>query len=293
MKILHSYWSLPGRASSGNRQAGGWATRIYYYMSWTLSCLQFRKYYDKVELVTDSWGKRLLYDNLGLPYTNVSTALDELEGTPTDLWTMGKFKAYELQQEPFIHADGDVFIFKPFPEDFIASPILAQHLEVDYPYYKGILKQVQQVFTSIPDYMKKDWEQNGLHANAYNAGVVGGQDLDFIKYYTREALKFIKDNRQHLPEVYVRELNILYEQYLLYCLTAYQGREVNCYLPPVSYRHEGLTDFAGIPGRSTYVHPVAVFKREKRNCEQLAFLLRRYYPAYYYKILHLAKEHLI
>ncbi|MGB3180231.1 MAG: DUF6734 family protein [Cyclobacteriaceae bacterium] len=290
MKVLHSFWSKPGRASEGNRIAGGWANPVYYYMSWALSCLQFRTYYDHVELVTDTFGKKILVDLIGLPYTQVSTALDELEDFPTDLWTMGKFRAYALQKEPFIHADGDVFLFRPLANDLLESPLVAQHMEVDYPYYKSILQQVRQNFTFIPAYITKNIASYGLSANAYNAGIIGGQDLDFMQHYVQEATTFLESNRQHWSSVQIRELNILYEQYLFYCLTQHENRPVRCLLDQVSYRHEGLTDFAGIPERSHYVHPVASFKSNLKNCEQLAYRLRQNHPAYYYRILHLATE---
>jgi hypothetical protein len=293
MKILHSFWSKPGRAARGNRIAGGWANPVYYYMSWALSCLQFRMFFDKVELVTDTFGKKVLVDLIGLPYTDVSTALDDLDDYPTDLWTMGKFRAYALQKEPFIHADGDVFLFRPFSENLLSSPLVAQHIEVDYPYYKGILQQVRQYFDFIPDYILENIATFDLAANAYNAGIIGGQDLDFMQEYVKEATNFLTTNQKHWSMVEMKELNILYEQYLFYCLTRHKNRPVNCLLNRVSYRHEGLTDFAGIPGRTSYVHPVASFKGNLKNCEQLAYRLRKNHPAYYYRVLHLANEQCI
>lgn len=290
MKILHSFWSKPGLATQGNRIAGGWADSVYYYMSWALSCLQFRTFFDRVDLVTDSFGKNVLIDCIGLPYSHVSTALDDLDSYPTDLWTLGKFRAYAMQKEPFIHADGDVFLFQPLPDKFLASPLLAQHLEVDYPYYKGILQQVQTHFSFIPAYIKDNIAQNGLAANAFNAGIIGGTDPDFMQYYVKEATGFLEANREHWSKVHIREFNILYEQYLFYCLTRHEGREVNCLFDRISYRHEGLTDFAGVPDRTSYVHPLATFKRQPKNCEQLAYRLRKNHPEYYYRIIHLAKE---
>jgi hypothetical protein len=67
MKIVHSFWSKPGQSkikTEFGRSDGGWLDRKYYYMSWALSCLLFRKLYDKVELVTDKAGEDLLVQKL-------------------------------------------------------------------------------------------------------------------------------------------------------------------------------------------------------------------------------------
>lgn len=113
MKIVQSFWSKPMLMNDNSdaifRSNGGWTDRIYFYMSWALSCLKFKEIYNEIELVTDINGKHLLYDILELPYTNVVTKLDDLNDYNHNLWALGKLYAYKLQQEPFIHVDSDVF----------------------------------------------------------------------------------------------------------------------------------------------------------------------------------------
>jgi uncharacterized GH25 family protein len=74
MKIVQSLWSIPilqNKKSLFNIGNGGWAERKFYYMSWALSCLQFKKYYKDLVLVTDKAGKKLLIDKLNLPYSEI------------------------------------------------------------------------------------------------------------------------------------------------------------------------------------------------------------------------------
>lgn len=48
-RIVQSYWSKAYQ----NTPNSGWAFRESHYMSWALSCLQLKQFYDEIELVTD------------------------------------------------------------------------------------------------------------------------------------------------------------------------------------------------------------------------------------------------
>ena len=74
-------------------------------MSWALSCLQLKHFYDEIELVTDSEGADLLINKLHLPYTSCLTILDKLKNENPAIWALGKIAAYEVQREPFIHVE--------------------------------------------------------------------------------------------------------------------------------------------------------------------------------------------
>ena len=109
-KIVQSYWSKAYQ----NTPNSGWAFRESHYMSWALSCLQLKQFYDEIELVTDSEGADLLINKLHLPYTSCLTILDKLKNENPAIWALGKIAAYEVQQEPFIHVDGDIYIWTLF-----------------------------------------------------------------------------------------------------------------------------------------------------------------------------------
>lgn len=94
-----------------------------------LSLLLARRHYPETALVTDSAGKALLVDTLGLSFTSVSTELDCLRDADPDLWALGKLVAYSIQDEPFIHLDTDVFLWRALPARLTSAPVLAQHRE--------------------------------------------------------------------------------------------------------------------------------------------------------------------
>ena len=183
MKIVQSLWVKPSLKKENfnisDRNKGGWVDKKYNYMSWALSCLQFKKYYNNVELVTDSIGYELLIEKIGLPYSKVDIELDQLNNYHPDLWALGKIQAYSIQNEPFIHADGDVFIFKKFEESFEKSPLIAQNLETEFSYYYEIFKNIEENFDYIPQVLIESKTINGGIIGV-NAGLLGGSDFCFF-----------------------------------------------------------------------------------------------------------------
>jgi hypothetical protein len=154
MKIVQSLWVKPSikknSVNTSDRNTGGWTDKKYNYISWALSCLQFCKYYNKVELITDNLGYDTLIKKMKLPYTDVKVVLDDLNDYHPDLWALGKIYAYSLQKEPFIHADGDVFIYAPFSKELESSALLAQNIEKDFYYYREIFGSIEENFDFIP-----------------------------------------------------------------------------------------------------------------------------------------------
>lgn len=256
-------------------------------MSWALSCLQFRQYYDQVELVTDSKGKALLVDQMKLPYTRVQTDLDDLDPYHPRLWALSKIYCFQRQQEPFIHADGDVFIWEKFDDAIEQAPLVAQHLEVDFFYYKPIIEQVKARFDYIPSCLQKDWQENRV-IHAYNSGIQGGSDVDLLKAYARETFTFLRKNYHAMDDILAENM-ALFDQYFFYCYAREQNKAVRCYARDIDIEFEAFSDFKGVPGKVKYLHPLNFFKKQERRCEQLAFRLRQDYPEYYYRILHLLK----
>lgn len=269
---------------------GGWIQKQYNYMSWALSCLQFRKYYDEVELYTDSIGKEIFVDLLGLPYTHVEVSLDELNPWHPDLWAFGKIYVYERMREPFIHADGDVYIWEALGEKLTQAPLMAQHLEVDFAFYDRLIKEIKEHFEYIPPCLRQDWDTQEV-THAYNSGIFGGQDVSFINDYARETRDFMERNKHLLDKVTVRDFAV-FDQYYFCCYARYHGREVACKAHQVPPDFKGFDNFREAPRKVTYLHPLNIFKQRESNCELVAYRLRQDYPDYYYKIRHLTQNYL-
>src|SRR5882672_5621390 len=135
MKIIQTFWTAPIRKNKTDdpfgRNAGGWNSEKYLSMSWALSCLKFRQFYPQVELFTDNEGEDWLINKLRLPFTHVDKSLNTFNDYPSDLWALAKLKTYALQNTPFLHADGDVYIWKAFNPDFIRNELFTQNIEYE------------------------------------------------------------------------------------------------------------------------------------------------------------------
>lgn len=293
MKIVQTFWSCnKPDVSSLLAHKAGWPEASYHYMSWVLSCLQARKYYNEVELVTDQIGKALLIDQLQLPYTDVRVVLDEqMDGRAENLWALPKIIAYSLQNKPFIHIDGDVLLFKPFGPIVEQAPLVAQNLEIDFPIYHEALVDIDYHFTYLPAALCAERQANPLILAA-NTGSFGGHNLDFIQNYTKEAIRFVNENALNLHRAHPVYINCVFEQYLLHCLS----KEASL---PVTYLFDGITDFnqympiakfLGQPTQFGYVHPVGPFKQHPMGCKALERQLRTTYPDPYYRLLRVLNQ---
>ncbi|WP_298422723.1 DUF6734 family protein [uncultured Kordia sp.] len=290
MKIVQSFWSKPMRTQSNDiegRFSGGWLDKKYLYMSWALSCLQFRKYFDNVELVTDAYGKKILIDVLKLPYTKVTVALDELDKYPQDLWALGKIYAYSIQKEPFIHADGDVFIWEDIHNKVKNAPLYVQSLEVNMPVYHTHFNEIVNAFEYIPDVLKNITPNKDI-LTAINAGLFGGHNLDFIQEYTKEAFKFVDDNLENMDTITKGPFNMIYEQLLFFYMAKHKQIEITSYFD--SPNNFDLVQFSGIPGKIKYIHPIGVFKKSLEVNENIANKLLLEHPETYFHIDGLIKN---
>ncbi|OXG09134.1 hypothetical protein BC749_10348 [Flavobacterium araucananum] len=296
MKIVQSLWIKPSlkkeNVNVSDRNKGGWFDKKYNYMSWALSCLQFKKYYDKVELVTDALGYDLLINKLELPYTKVDVSLDVLNDYHPDLWALGKIYAYSIQDEPFIHADGDIFIYKKFEESFEKSALISQNLEKGFDYYDQVFTSIKENFDYVPDYLYESQSKNN-QIIAVNAGLLGGSSLDFMKEYTAEAFRFVDNNTANLDKINIGMFNTVFEQFLFHSIAEKKEIDVSYYLSNVNHVFDGLADFTALPNKGAYIHTVGIYKRVKYICDLLAHRLLTDYPEYYYKIMTLIRTNQI
>jgi len=298
MRYIQTFWSGPAfgserEFSSGPVSeaglysfAGGWLSAEYHWMSWALSSLQAFKLFGSLELITDTRGREMLVDVLGLPYTAVSTALDEFPGDyPAGLFSMAKIYAYGLQREPFLHLDGDLILWERPAEEWLKAPLFCQNIERELFFYRVMLERINERFSYIPALLSRaGYADRAIYS--CNAGLFGGSSIDFIQQYCRQASDFIERNRRHLDEVQATDLNFIYEQYLLYRLAVEQGIGIATFLPEVveDVLYKELVRFQEIPA-ARIIHPVGGFKRLQWVCDNLARCLRDRYPGHYYRII--------
>ena len=87
MKIIQSFWSKPFENpfddSFESRFMGGFPLKRYFIYTWALSILRLKEHFNKIHLVTDDFGKQLMIDALGFPYSTFSTELNEISNIPS------------------------------------------------------------------------------------------------------------------------------------------------------------------------------------------------------------------
>jgi hypothetical protein len=288
MKIVQTYWSLPVKKES-ERRLGGWPEVKYHYMSWALSCLKLRQFYPEVELITDSEGKSLLIDQLGLPYTSVRCCLDGYHHYPAQLWAVGKLHAYRMQDVPFLHVDGDVFIWAPFPKDLLAAPLLVQsktnfstHQDFD-----AIRHTLFRKLEAVPADIFQYWEKQAVICSV-NAGVIGGHHVNFLKEYAIQALDFLDANQGHIHKLSSSQVfNMIFEEHLFLCMAHRRGIPVSYLIPDVGKDFGKVMEFNKVPGLSQYVHLVGFAKKNRFACEQVEMRLRYEFPEVHARVVDL------
>jgi hypothetical protein len=133
MKILQTFWTGPpgNQNESLISMKAGWRLSCeYHWMSWALSCLLAKSAFGEINLVTDLKGKQILIDQLQLPYSSVSTSLEgALDNYHPALFSLAKIHTYSIQTEPFLHLDGDVFLWQKPDEEFLNSRLIAQNID--------------------------------------------------------------------------------------------------------------------------------------------------------------------
>lgn len=290
MKIIQSFWTKPMlktiSTSCSDRFSGGWLNETSHYLSWALSCLQLKKYYKRVELYTDELGKEILIDQFRLPYTDVHVVLDEINHYNPDLWAMGKVTTYGMQTEPFIHIDSDVYIGARFPNRIENAGLVTQNMEKGFSFYSGVYNSLTSNNFSIPSVISK---RSGPLI-AYNAGILGGTDIPFIKEYVAEAKRFVNTNLDKIAKVDAGRFNCIYEQLLLYYMAVDKSINVECLfnLHDASSLDKLLKDynsFIKAPAEVKYVHLFGEdCKKDENYCIELANKMQNLYPEYYYRI---------
>lgn len=286
MKVVQTFWT-------GNKSllsnGFGWMTPQYHLMSWALSCLSIKEHYEDVVLYTDSNGYKVFAELLELPYKEVIVQYDNLS-CPEPHWAYPKIVTYSLQKEPFIHVDGDVYLPKRLSHDVEAGGLIAQNLETGSNYYKNMMNDVLNREISMPAYLREELNNDSI--GSYNAGILGGNDLDFIQEYCQAAFHIIESNQ--LNDINNQKINvnnnILFEQILFYAITKTHAKTVKTVLDyrvrDNGYTYNDFCDFYKY-SNATLMHILGGHKRNLRICELLGKTLLYKYPEYYKRVLEL------
>lgn len=269
----------------------GWIKPEYHIMGWALSCLQLNKLYGQVELYANSAAAQLLINTLELPYSKLHLEHNNLQLVNENLWALPKLYTYSLQNEEFLHIDGDVFIFNNFPDSLFENQLIAQNIELATEYYLSTQKELMENLKFFPRTVKNDFE-SAVPIKAVNAGILGGSNMSFFKEYTNNAFEYINKNIPNLSLINVDRFNVFFEQHLFYCLSKEKSIPISLLFQEVTNDNEYkfLGNFHERFCGRDYFHLLGHLKRDEFTCLQMANVLRDLYPECYYKIISLCKK---
>jgi hypothetical protein len=282
MKIIQTLW-LKDSLNSFNDKVG-WYSSEYHWMGWSLSCLQLSQFYAEIELVTNLKGKEILIDKLNLPYSKVT--LIDFDELTNEFWSLAKVEAYQIQNEPFLHVDGDIFIWKAFDEEIINSDLIAQNAEDWFSGYDYILNKINEIGGALPSFIE---EYDNLES--YNLGVVGGLKSEFFNEYRQEVFRFVEMNKQFLSDLVKTYnhsyVNMFIEQFMFTQLAASKNLSISTILKDkiTDPDYPEITNFYRVPRTKKFVHLMGKSKGVPAICKTLSKILRRHYPSYYYRII--------
>lgn len=195
----------------------------------------------ETEFVTDKRGAEIAA-LLGWTFGNVSTALENwpAEGL-THIWALGKLVACALQERPFVQFDGDVLLFKPLPKRLTRHRLIAQ--SPDFPHY----------YTSREMLAAQDIAGFARGGAAYNAGLLGGNDVALVRAYAWAGLDLAQKFRG--CSLNGTTTSMIVEQYQLGVFSRRVGVEVGTLLPLAPTRKQ--------VAKAGYAHLTGGAKREE------------------------------
>ena len=145
--------------------------------------------------------------------------------------------------------------------------------------------------TFLPPCVKKDFE-SGAPIYAYNAGIMGGNNVSFFHEYAATAFEYINKNGDRLKRINVNSFNLFYEQHLFYALVREKRIPVKVLIEGIiqDKGYKNLGDFHDVPFNRSYLHLLGDLKRDEFTCNQMAAKLRELFPDYYERIVSLFYE---
>jgi hypothetical protein len=193
VRAVWSFWSRPFQA----RKHPLWYAPLHHLLAWGLSVQVAGKHYPDTMLVTDTPGRTLLVDQLGIPFRHVSTELDRLSDIDPAWFSLGKLVAYSIQDRPFVHIDADVFLWKQLPRYLTDATVIAQCPEFHVHGPDSPLRQMQRAFNDhkaeLPMELAWAWAREDSHFREENCGIVGGSNLEFLRHYAQTAISLVMD----------------------------------------------------------------------------------------------------
>lgn len=233
-------------------------------------------------LYTDDLGENFLYK---IPYNNILRLPDNiLNKFPNCIWNMGKVLTTSYINEPFIHLDLDLFLYKPIKEEFFKKEAVFFHEEI---WMDKTLLDTSFIIKKFPkNLINKSYR-------SYNCAMFGGTNYKAFNQAAKEVCMFIIENADFLNKMHIQQeklknkglvdnhlyLSYLVEQLWIPNLLKNNGINIDIILNDVNLKEYELKDYIKDYDPSNFLN--------KKNENQF---VKEYYK--YFSILNLKSKEL-
>lgn len=197
MKAFHSMWTAPFL----RRHQGDFYIEDFELLTTILSALKWREFNGDIKMVTDKIGAKY-YRELGLEFL-WNLGMDEsLENIPKAInpevfWAAGKLYALRAEQTPIVMMDTDFIVWQCIDELIDSSHICVIHRE-------ELMTDVYPPKCKFEmDRSYKDFDKWNWIVKPCNTAFLYVEDMDFKRYYTDSAIKFMLATKGNNPLTYM------------------------------------------------------------------------------------------
>jgi hypothetical protein len=232
LKALYSFWSKPLRENiSRCKSERNFALMFIYSMLWA------SKWFEKVEMNTDNYGYNIFkhFESDRIKIKNTLNIFDHLDSYL--FWAYPKIYSLTLQDEPFVHLDGDIFIFRRLPQELFSGDFAFQNLETTY--YQRTYSDLVNHYDNFCPNKPIEWDNN--LKSAVNCGIMYFKDPSLAKAFHDNCYKHfinldddflfkLKNKLENIIKVTYITYPLLYEQYYLNCFINFYNNYNTNYL---------------------------------------------------------------
>lgn len=286
MKYIHSMWSTPSTDKNfDNKYDIKYLTKNFY--TYLLSALLVKRMGYQIELFCDEKAFEIYS---AIPYDKIHVINFDMDGIDSKFWIWGKIKTQSLINEPYIHIDGDVLLFKDIiGNNLIDGKYVAAVQSVENELTIGdTLFQDLYVKSSNPFLKTKngiDWQKYGFWA--YNCGVVGFSDMKLKQEYTDKVKEILylasNDDNFKYNRLKYEGMFLLAEQTLLYYIlheNNVKPFEIIPYEEIIKHGFERDHWYSVLPTQIGYCHLLGYSKYKKNIINGIKIKIARKFPEY-------------
>lgn len=284
-------WSTPSiKKNFDNEYDVKYLTKNFY--SYLLSALLIKKLGYQIDLYCD----KNTYNMYSLiPYDNIHVVDFDNDGISSKFWIWGKIKTHTLMTEPYVHIDGDVFLFRDIIKDKLKNyPVVVQSLEDD----KTIGDNFNKIYVKSKNPFENndygiDWDKYNL--SAYNCGVIGFSDMKLKNKYANSVKKILKEvtsnNKFNENRKKYEGMFLIAEQSLLY-YTLKENKVKPFEIIPIEEIKKRNYDWYSIPPEIGYCHMWGYTKYKDEVIQKIKNKINNYFPNHTRTILDFEKKYL-